>query len=537
MRWKVLLGTICLLSSWQINAEIYRWVDENGKKHFSDKPPSQLTNNKKTANAADRVQHIARRQNLDSLQERLPAPSRQDSSGLKIKTWLKQGQFSQLNQYLSNLQVDTEKNIQREKALFQAYESFSALSPRATLKLDAWIKAEPDNYIPYLARAEYLRHMGWKARGNSWASETSEGQFKGMREYFQKASVDLEKALQLKPNSLPAYYSLLDMAGALGNEQAEAAVLGAAMKVAPASYQMRRLYVLRLAPRWGGSHEAMRSFALESLKYTSDNPRLKILQAFEYYDQANIQKKQEAYSLAEELYDKALSFGPDDRLYFARALNRMKRKDYSGAISDLTHAIELNPEDGDYYFRRGRAYEKIEHFGKAYSDALLAEELKPGDKYIHRLRGRLAGQFEHSGFRSQKQHNYSNALAQYETALQLKPSSVLYHRKAEVLVKLNKLDAALQATKTSIRLDQTYMSAYHMLDYLLAKRRDWSQIISYWDQYIRLDPINARAYLERGGAYFHKGDIRQAVADAKMAADLGSIEGKEVYEKYRHRIN
>lgn len=63
--------------------------------------------------------------------------------------------------------------------------------------------------------------------------------------------------------------------------------------------------------------------------------------------------------------------------------------------------------------------------------------------------------------------------------------------------------------------------------WLLAKQRDWNQIIDYWDQHIARNPDDNRAYVERGGAYYHKGDMHSAVNDAKTAADMGNVEGKE----------
>ncbi len=38
---------------------------------------------------------------------------------------------------------------------------------------------------------------------------------------------------------------------------------------------------------------------------------------------------------------------------------------------------------------------------------------------------------------------------------------------------------------------------------------------------LALEPENAEAHLERGGAYHHKGDAAEALADARTACDLG----------------
>lgn len=75
------------------------------------------------------------------------------------------------------------------------------------------------------------------------------------------------------------------------------------------------------------------------------------------------------------------------------------------------------------------------------------------------------------------------------------------------------------------------------MDYILAKENEWDIIIGYWDEFIELNPDNSRAYLERGGTYFHKGDMQSALKNAKIAADMGNTKAKQIYEKYKHNIN
>lgn len=42
--WKILLGLVLVVAASGVHSQIYKWVDENGKIHYSDrKPPSQET--------------------------------------------------------------------------------------------------------------------------------------------------------------------------------------------------------------------------------------------------------------------------------------------------------------------------------------------------------------------------------------------------------------------------------------------------------------------------------------------------------------
>ena len=65
---------------------------------------------------------------------------------------------------------------------------------------------------------------------------------------------------------------------------------------------------------------------------------------------------------------------------------------------------------------------------------------------------------------------------------------------------------------------------------------NWDGIVSNWNRYIALNPDNDRVYLEGGSAFFRKGDLTYAVADAKKADDLGNTEGQKVYDKYKDQM-
>jgi hypothetical protein len=60
-------------------------------------------------------------------------------------------------------------------------------------------------------------------------------------------------------------------------------------------------------------------------------------------------------------------------------------------------------------------------------------------------------------------------------------------------------------------------------------------IISYWNQFLELEPDHSRAYLERAGTYYHKKDYANSVADLKAACDLGNEEGCKRYDRYKSK--
>ncbi|HRF95214.1 MAG TPA: hypothetical protein PLZ51_08465, partial [Aggregatilineales bacterium] len=74
---------------------------------------------------------------------------------------------------------------------------------------------------------------------------------------------------------------------------------------------------------------------------------------------------------AVESFTLALALRPtDDSLYAHRANSYIGLRNAQSAINDLTSAIELAPEKGEYFFRRSRLYEAL-----SILDVRRAEEL------------------------------------------------------------------------------------------------------------------------------------------------------------------
>jgi tetratricopeptide (TPR) repeat protein len=142
------------------------------------------------------------------------------------------------------------------------------------------------------------------------------------------------------------------------------------------------------------------------------------------------------------------------------------------------------------------------------------------------------------GYELNRARKHEAAIEKFNAALSLDPTHAdAYNRKAGALIKLNELDEALPHAKLAVEYDPDNFAFYQKLDWILAQRKDWDQVISYWSQYIDLHPDDGAAYVERGGAFYHKGDLRSAVADAKIAADLGNPQGKEAYNRFKHLVD
>ena len=75
--------------------------------------------------------------------------------------------------------------------------------------------------------------------------------------------------------------------------------------------------------------------------------------------------------------------------YYLRGVARLMKKDFDGAIIDLTKAIEMYPKDStkSAYFYRGEARAKLKDFDGAILDFTKAIEINPKDGRAYYYRG------------------------------------------------------------------------------------------------------------------------------------------------------
>ena len=65
------------------------------------------------------------------------------------------------------------------------------------------------------------------------------------------------------------------------------------------------------------------------------------------------------------------------KAYVNRGLVKSEFKDYNGAISDYTQAIEINPNDATAYYNRGSVKYNLKDYNGAISDYTKAIEINP----------------------------------------------------------------------------------------------------------------------------------------------------------------
>jgi len=462
-------------------------------------------------------------------------PAKSESRILKVRDLLIEKQFIKLNNLLDAAQKNVEQSIVHEEKLFTLYRAFEINDNSFTNLLNEWVQATPENYQPYLARASHYYRMGWVARGNNWASETKQEQFNEMKMHFIKAQNDIARTLDINEFSLIPYYLVFGIAQMQGGLKESSKVAKKALSIYPSSYILRLKILNFLEPRWGGSYDQMLAFIDEALMHEAENKNIGLLKGYLYAIAGKVRTESRLYNEAEKFFKIALQFGEEHKTLKLKGRNNYKREDYSQSIKEFSRAIALYPDEGSYYLDRARAFSMLKKYENALSDVQMADKLDPNSKSIKKYKKWLAAKFVVQGYDLNKNQKTALAIKKFNAALLLNPADAeTYNRRANAYIAENKIKLAHKDLKKSLKLDPNNFNTYTLLDWVLAKRKAWHQIIRYWDQYITLHPDNSRAYVERGGAYYHSGNIKLAVNNAKIAADMGNHEGREAYEKFKH---
>ncbi len=255
------------------------------------------------------------------------------------------GKYSELIDLITSLEASFNENIANEVPL--SLEIYSIYYSEKNLgdKLDKFVQAYPDHFLPYLLRGTFYVGQGWNNRGGSYYDDTTKQQVRGMDYFHLKAFPDLNQSLVINPNFMYSYLiraAIYRPRGAAKDLMWED--IRTALDLNEASYEAWTQYLNASLPRWYGSEYILHSRLNESQRYVKANPRLVGMKALvarnnaEKYWYAKQKKKAiKAYIDAEKLGDHEWVTSETARVLL-----------YSGKDNDLAceytdKAIKLEP--------------------------------------------------------------------------------------------------------------------------------------------------------------------------------------------------
>jgi tetratricopeptide (TPR) repeat protein len=258
-------------------------------------------------------------------------------------------------------------------------QRFTALSGKASpdANLDAWVQAFPQSYAARLVRGWHLVTMAWLARGNNFASDTTDVQFKSFMEGLQRASKDLMDSRKFFAKPVWSYTGLIKVARGVGMSQAEARQFhDEAVKLDPQAYQPRLEYQLYLTPRWHGNAEQMQTYLREYKSSLLDKPSKDRLESAYWAQMGWDAHQDKRFKEAADDFFKAYGLTPEPRWLYQSGKAALDGNLVSLAMQRWDALVKQHPKYAQGWNMRAWLYEsQLKDDVKAIKDYQVAADL------------------------------------------------------------------------------------------------------------------------------------------------------------------
>jgi len=262
----------------------------------------------------------------------------------EIKQLLKAQDFASLENLYQGYFEQFREDILYESYFDKAYGLFDPSNNIPIDTLDAWVD-ETESYIAYAARGNYKATQGNTARGGEKISDTPRDQIDTMQQFHDQAAKDLWQAIEMNPQLMTAYVSLIGIAMASNVNFTEEEVMERAIENDPRTYYVRNSYMLALLPQWGGSFAQMMDYAQESLKYVEQNHRIWVLQANVHIEKGNGFWRNNDLQSAVKSFSKALEYGDRVSVLTSRAACYYILNQYVKSLRDYNKVLYYKPDN------------------------------------------------------------------------------------------------------------------------------------------------------------------------------------------------
>jgi tetratricopeptide (TPR) repeat protein len=143
--------------------------------------------------------------------------------------------------------------------------------------LNAWISHSPASALPYLIRAKYYTNTAWLIRGPDFGDAVPGQHMRAFGEFLRRAEDDARRSIALDANIPWSYFLLLEISGGRDNSQQLDQVFRDSVARFPDYYELYRIRLHYLQPKWGGTVDAMQQFVNQYAGSTPPSSPLKLL--------------------------------------------------------------------------------------------------------------------------------------------------------------------------------------------------------------------------------------------------------------------
>lgn len=434
--------------------------------------------------------------------------------------------FAELTRYVEELELAFEADSRKETWVSDAGDAFYSGEPEIVAALDAWVQATPSSFAPYLARGAHWTATAYVRRGAKWAKDTPGDDFAAMGQAGTLAAPDLERALALRPKLVAARRLQIVLSSAISDTELARSAIRAAVASCPSCYQVRAAYLHSLTPRWHGTYERMDLFAKESAAADASNPRLRLLAGYADLDRADAAKREKRFPDAIDAVDRARALGDYWEFSVLRAEINMVRGDRRQALVDAERAVTLRPGHPSTLVCRAWARYEVRNVEDAGHDLLTVLHMCPTNSYARELVPLLVGRLVSTAREAATAGRRDEALRLFDLATEIAPDYPgLQRERIQARSGASTGGDDVAVAEATVKANPDDLLAHQQLDDALARQHRYDRVVEIWTTYLGRHPDAGRAYLERGGAYFHLGKLREAQADAAKSCELGLNEG------------
>jgi tetratricopeptide (TPR) repeat protein len=200
--------------------------------------------------------------------------------------------------------------------------------------------------------------------------------------------------------------------------------------------------------------------------------------------------------------------------HLERAREYIEKNEFKEALTEINHAIKLDPENDDAYYELGEAYLKLKHGKKAFQSFAHAASINPDNLDAQLKMGHI--------FLLDRKTEEARKKAEF--VLEKLPDNI------EALILLSgvqvqgkDIDSAVQTLNKAASIDPRHFKKYLSLARLLVIKGELDQAEKAYLKSLSLDPELRVSYIELAQLYQKKGE--QAKAESvlkKMIQALGA---------------
>ena len=336
----------------------------------------------------------------------------------------------------------------------------------------------------------------------------------------QKAIACYRRAINIKPESIEAYWRLGEIAVAKGDSKTANAYYQRALKIAPNRVQNYILVAETLTQQ--GNWSAAKAYYQKALTLEPNNAEIYALlgevqiklQRYEdavktlqqaighnpqlwraYHLLGDALSQQKLWQKAVGTYEKAILFNSDSysQTHYCLGLAHFELEQYPEAVKALNKSIELDNSFSWSYYHLGSALCMLEQWSEAAEALAKSIELNPNFDWAYHKLGNAKAEIK----------DWDGAVNAYKKALEITPGL------PKTEDKLN--DALRQRSK----LDLEQVTEY----YQTSLERDPQQESAYFKA-LEVSPNNPEIYAKLAKFYQSQGNSEQAIAFYKIALQI-----------------